>query len=464
MAEYIAIDLWSSSFGHLPMGFDCKLADIIHEVRSIKKAVLKTRDSMIFAMIITVFTISAQALTIPLKKSHMKLLIFTLFMVVCTSVNATVLKDLFEVGVPVMSQSGKDRKDASKQAFEILLVRITGQRDLPQTEVGQALIENARLYVSSFRYEAYQEQVFETDKVIQTEVADAQEAMLQNEQAESAVNSQFAREPEPESDPEPKPTQKLVVSFDERAVKNSLWKQKLPVWGKTRPSTLLWVAVQDANHRVLLDANEPTALLAYIQKQAEKRGIPLLYPLLDLEDQININVTDVWGAFKEPVKNASARYQPEAILSARLFLDPFGVWQSRWTLHQASDEIEWQVAAPDLETAANDGLDQLADRLAQRYAHVSSVEDDSQFLIYVTDVNNLAGFVKIDKYLSALSTIKKAELTQIKGNELVFRLDLRSSPEALKQAIKLGKVLLSAEDPFAPQADSSGRLVYRLMP
>ncbi|MDH5257718.1 MAG: DUF2066 domain-containing protein [Gammaproteobacteria bacterium] len=388
-------------------------------------------------------------------------------MAIIPSINATTVKNLFEVGVPVMSQSGKERTEASQQAFEILLIRITGRRDLASTDIGKLMIENARQYVSSFRYEAYVEPTFEkpvpfqVDQESSVQDATLAESLRDPENAERIEQAEQTEEP-------PKPTQKLVVSFDEKAVKNSLWKQKLPVWGKTRPSTLLWVAIEDSNGRVLLDSNEPTPALAYIQKQAEKRGVPMLFPLLDLEDQININVTDVWGAFKDPIKNASLRYQPEAILSARLLLDPFGVWQTRWTLHQGSDEIDWQVAAVDLETAVVDGLDQLADRLAQRYAHISSVQDDSETLIYVTDVKSLSDYVRVDKYLTALSSIKRAELTTIKGDELVFRLDLRSNPAALKQAIKLGKVLLTAEDPFAPDANTdinnAGRLTYRLMP
>jgi len=398
-------------------------------------------------------------LAILLKKTNAIFLVFALFMAVCSSVNAITVDRLFEVGVPVVSQSEAERKQASRQAFEILLVRITGRRDFPETEIGRQMIDNARRYVSSFRYEAYQAPAFESADPAIDLVPD------ENLQADETVSPQApALEPVSELEPEPEPTQKLVVSFDHKAVKNKLWKQKLPVWGKTRPSTLLWVAIQDANQRILLDANEPTALFAYIQTQAEKRGIPLLYPLLDLEDQININVTDVWGAFEEPVKNASARYQPEAILSARLFLDPFGVWQSRWTLFQGSDEISWQLAAPDLKTAAIDGLDQLADRLAQRYAHVSSVEDDSEFLIYISDANKLADFVRVNKYLSGLSSVKSVDLTQVKANELVFRLDLRSNASALKQAIKLGKVLFTTEDPFAPETEQSDGLAYRLMP
>ena len=176
-----------------------------------------------------------------------------------------------------MSQSEKERKEASKQAFEVLLVRLTGRRDLAETEIGKVLIENARLYVSSFRYELIKEKVFESVDVMPVRSVLDDEPPMQQEPIE--------RQSIEDEEPELKPTQKLVVRFDEKAVKNSLWKQKLPVWGKTRPSTLLWVAVQDQNKRVLLDANEPTALLSYIERQAEKRGIPMLYPLTREEAQ-----------------------------------------------------------------------------------------------------------------------------------------------------------------------------------
>lgn len=401
-------------------------------------------------------------MAISLKQSILKFLIFALCIAIFSPANATILKNLFEVGVPVMSQSGNDRKKASKEAFEILLVRITGRRDLASTETGQLMIENARRYVSSFRYEVLVEPVFDQPAVTRADQIDAELGIneLINEQVEPEVNVEPVHQPEAIK----KPTQKLVVRFDERAVTNSLWKQKLPVWGETRPGTLLWVAVQGDERRILLDSNESTPLLAYIQKQAEKRGLPMLFPLLDLEDQISINVTDVWGGFKDPIKNASLRYLPEAILSARLFRDTFGVWQTRWTLYQGTDELNWQVTAPDLETAVIDGLDQLADRLALKYAHISSVQDDSEFLIHVTEVKTLSDYERVNTYFAALSSIKRAELAQIKGDELVYRLDLRSNSDALKQAIKLGKVLLTSEDPFAIEASNNSRLSYRLLP
>ena len=82
----------------------------------------------------------------------------------------------------------------------------------------------------------------------------------------------------------------------------------MPVWGPERPLTLLWVAVDDgAGGRALLGANEAarvrragdaaetellTTVRAEIVAAADERGLPIAWPLLDLED---LNAVDVHG-------------------------------------------------------------------------------------------------------------------------------------------------------------------------
>ena len=151
---------------------------------------------------------------IPLKRLNIKLIVCILLLAVCFPVNATVLKKLFEVGVPVMSQSGKERKEASKKAFEILLVRITGRRDLVQTEIGQVLIENARLYVSSFRYELIKEEVFESVDFMPARSVDDEEEPEQAfiQRRPSLVNGEFEEEPEATEEP---PIEAEIVETEE---------------------------------------------------------------------------------------------------------------------------------------------------------------------------------------------------------------------------------------------------------
>jgi len=385
-----------------------------------------------------------------LNKSIARLLLLNISLLFVSAANATTLANLYEVSVPVYSQSNQERETATAKAFEELLIRVTGKRDVLNLESSQKLLANSRSYVRSFRYEMLPPPVdFESASTKTSEMLDVEQSVVEVEKAEEEEKEQA--------------TQKIVVSFDEKAVKNSLWKFKLPVWGKTRPSTLLWMAVQDNEQRKMFDASEPTEILALLKQHAEKRGVPLIYPSLDSEDQAKVNVTDVWGAYKIPVSDASLRYQAEAIISAKLYLDQAGVWQSRWNLYQAGDESSWKFDAPHLSVVIFESIDNLASALAERYAQVSSGDDDSRFLIHIRDVSNLADYERINRYLSSLSVVKRAELAQIQNDELVYELELRSNPRALKQAIALGKTLSAQDDPFAAEVDVN-RLSYQLKP
>ena len=379
---------------------------------------------------------------------NLKFLLFNICLLFTVPVSATTISKLYEVSVPVFSQSIAERETATDKAFVELLIRITGKRDILGMESSQALITDSKRFVRSFRYEILPPPVvFESSTVNPAEEEASDSSMLS-----------FKKEKEEEN----LPTQKIVVSFDEKAIKNSLWKLKLPVWGKIRPSTLLWIAIQDQKSRTLLDSSQQTEVLALVKQHAEKRGVPIVYPLLDLEDQLKINVTDVWGSYKLPVTEASLRYKPEAVISGKLFLDESGIWQARWNLYQAGDETNWQFSAPHLSVVIFESIDKLAEKLAERYAQVSS-GDDSRFLIHISDVSNLKDYKKINRYLKSLSAIKRVELSQIQGNELIYELDLRSNPKALKQAIALGKTLAAMDDPFASEVDAN-RFNYRLKP
>jgi len=385
------------------------------------------------------------------------LLLLIILLMVYSPIYATTVKKLYEVSVPVFSQSDKERKEAIKLAFEELLIRVTGKSTIADSDEGTSLIKNARRYIRSFRYEMIEKKVVE---LIPESDLTLESDLVTDDQQEIVVDTPAIDELEPEA---PQPEQNLVVLFDEKAVKNILWKNKLPVWGKTRPATLIWLAVQDQDTRQLIDASEPRQLLEHMGKYAKKRGLPILYPLLDLEDQLNLNITDVWGGFKEPVTRASERYQPEAIVAVRLYLDPFEMWESRWSFYQGSEEYQWRSTATDLETAVREGIDALASKLAERYAHVPSSGDENGTFIYIADVTTLSEYDKVTRYLSSLPAVKKVFVSQVQTDEIVYQLDLRGSKAALKQAIALSKVLSEIEDPFAIDLPES-RFNYRLMP
>jgi hypothetical protein len=357
-------------------------------------------------------------------------LVFALLLLIFSGASqATTLHQLYQLKVEVADQSPAERKQGIARAFDLLLVRITGDNQIAEHEKAEALRLRARQWVRQFRYEEVTPPVPPAD-------GNGGDIIL------------------------PKPYLQLLIRFDEKAVNKALWDSQLPVWGKTRPAVLVWIAIQDEQRRALVDPNEVSELHDAMRAHAQRRGLPLVFPLMDLEDQMNISVNDVWANFSDSIELASARYVPEATLVGRVQTDFFGAWQVRWTLYQGGRSQSWAMpAAGTFEDVAIAGIDGVADDLAQRYAHVRG-DDDGAYWLEVGDVRNLQDYVRVSRYLESLEPVKGVYVTQLGQSSLSFRLTLRGSINAVEQAISLGSTLKSQQE----ERFSERVLMYRLQP
>lgn len=346
------------------------------------------------------------------------------------TLQATTLQNLYEVTVEVADQGGDARKQGIKDAFDVLLVRITGDKSMPQQEQIEPLREKAAQWVRQFRYERI------TPEPVPTKDGSGQVVT-------------------------PKPYLQMHIRFDEEAVNEALWQGQLPVWSKTRPAVLVWIALQDTNGRYLLDPNESSSeLLKSLRSHSQRRGVPLVMPLMDLEDQLNITVNDVWAGFDDVILKASQRYAPEAILVGRVSTDFFGGWQVRWTLYQQGQSQNWSASdVTDLSQAAQIGIDGVADDLARRYAHVGGDESGAYWL-EITDVKDLQDYARVMRYLQSLSSVEEMELSSVADQQLSFRISVRGGVSSLEQSIALSSTLRPAQ----VERFSDRILMYRLQP
>ncbi len=97
---------------------------------------------------------------------------------------------------------------------------------------------------------------------------------------------------------ENEPARLLKVTFDRNAVERLLREKRLPVWDANRPGALVWIGVDQASHRRLGMPDDDTALYSVLTDSSGGRGVPLIFPLMDLEDQTLLQVADIWGDFE----------------------------------------------------------------------------------------------------------------------------------------------------------------------
>ncbi len=343
----------------------------------------------------------------PMRRALLAILLLCL----ATPVAAVQVKGLFQVSVPVNGQGDMERKGALYAAFSRLLVRVGAGRAVLRDARAQPLLQQAPRFVQSYRYRETPEGLF------------------------------------------------LEVRFDARAVRRALIEQGLPLWGRTRPLTLVWLVVQEGGERHLLNGDSPHPAVAAMEAQARERALPLAFPLLDLEDQMALGVTDVWAGFTDRIVRASQRYAPEAVLVGRLYRDFVGTeWIGRWQLLEGERVIDHWQARGDLDWVAGEGVERAADGLAARYAQRPG--ESAVVRLWVTGAVALADYARVGRYLAGLSMVERVAPVVVEGGRLGLDVRLRSDLEGLTRAIALGSVLVPAPG-ASPDPDEPA---YRLLP
>lgn len=355
------------------------------------------------------------------------------------SINADVVQHLYEAEVPVEGQGRAERDNVVREALKEVLIRISGRNEAGAVADDEIVVPRPTLFVQQFRYRK-----FKSDEVI------------------------------PAAPEGAKPyTQKLWLSFTEKAVEKLLRDQGLPVWGKNRPATLVWLVVDDQKQRILIGNSTPDISRTHIELEATKRGLPFRLPLLDLADQSKVQVTDVWGNFEDTILSASLRYQTEAILVGRIYLSFAKTWNTRWSLYSEGQRQDWEVSNSEtLRAAVNEGLSKTGKVLSDRFTQAKTSEESDMVLLQIKNISNLKTYNKVMEYLTGLSTVTQLHAYQVNPDNVVFQVKSRNGQLGLSQAIELGHVLVTDNSQPVIRGESAenrpgqltANLIYKFLP
>jgi uncharacterized protein len=293
------------------------------------------------------------------------------------------------------------REEGFRAALSEVLVRVTGRRDAHTRPEVQALLKDAASLAQQFR--------------------------------------------------QPAPN-RFWAAFDGAALERELAALGQPVWGAERPSTLLWIAVDaGGGSRFVIASQEEFEAEAEIRAQAleaaSRRGIPLVFPLMDAEDRAQASFAEVWGGFEDSILAASERYGVDAVLVGRLSADDPG--HGRWTLLGADGAQRWSGGV-------GDSVDRIADQFAARFAVVASGERRTVRLT-VDGVQSIEDYGRVSRFLGGLTAVESLGVEQVEQDRFVFRAVLRGEPTTLAEAVRLGGLL--RPEPAAGPGELSFRVV-----
>ncbi len=336
--------------------------------------------------------------------------------------NAVEVSGLYEAEVRVASKRASQRDAALGQALLKVVVKVSGERN----PGGNPVIEDAARapgrFVQQFRY--------------RTTPAPGGAGGQQGE-----------------------PVLSLWTRFDPQLVDGTIRDAGLAVWGRVRPAVLVWLAVEQGGRREFVGTEDVSVVTGALRAAAAERGVPVVLPLLDLEDRSRVRVQDVWAGFQEPVRAASARYQTEVVVMARLYRRLPTVWEGRWDLMLGDGVYQWTNQGERIERLVLDGMHEVADRLATRFARLTGIGDSAGVGVIVSGVRNLDDYARTLRYLDSLDEVTRVDVIEVEPERIAFVVSARGGSDGLRQVIALGSTL--TVEPFSTPG---GSLQVRLLP
>ena len=226
--------------------------------------------------------------------------------------------------------------------------------------------------------------------------------------------------------------------FDRNKINQALKEMQQPIWGDTRPITLVWLI----NNNELVSDNfvkDTTNSLSLAVKQAElARGIRVQFPLMDLDDNLALSVSDVKGRFYDQVANATSRYERTHFVVAELQNVSSDRWKLRWQLLQINGAANQNRILHSEEHAGSKSLvtkllvNGLADYYASQYAVLST--DDGKFtqLFHVNGINSLSELSQLNNVLKNMLVISSYHVIAAEGSMISVEAKLKGSVNSFK--------------------------------
>lgn len=333
------------------------------------------------------------------------------FLVLCLcvfSVNSYAVKvsDLYRVSVAVADQSDESRQQGIQWAFQQLLIKVSGSDDILQNPLLITASADAERYLQGF---SYQKDTLDDQVYLQAWFSKA-----------------------------------LVVPLLTRA--------EAPIWGENRPLILNWLAVSTplddgrGNERVLISENDPQ-WHGRLSRIFSERGLPILWPTADLEDSTALSIEQLWWLIPESIKQASLRYQADAVLAGRLNQSPDGVWQYEGVLFRDDNSLPLLVSGETPQAALVAATAQVSQYFAQRFAiKPSSTDRRAGIRVVINKVTDFAAYSQVLGYLNAITGVRNVEVAQIDRDNLQLYLSLEGDWAKVQRIIRLDNKLVSLQD------------------
>lgn len=296
---------------------------------------------------------------------------------------------LYDIKIPVNARTQKEAESALPRSVEILLMRLTGLSNIPMVPEVQTAFANLNTYVKQYEFTTL------------------------------PINSPYGS------------GDALVPKFNSTMVRELIKDARFPVWPAERPSVLLWLTIHEGFDSQLVSDGEPTALV--LSERARERGIELVVPIMDLQEQAKITSSSVNGRFWTDLKEASTRYSTEFIAAVSCQKDFFGWYQTAITYWYQGTEHFDHIVLRERQGIPVKVVDHVVDILANRHAIVR--EHEEIFRIGISEVASVESYAALLKQLNEFDFVDDFVLVSLENDIFIFDVYTPSSADLFVELV-----------------------------
>lgn len=351
-------------------------------------------------------------------------IIFILLSLFATNSFAAELADLYQSQAVVANQDDQERQRVSPDILRQVLLKVVGDSAALNAANLTPILANVDALVERAEYQQLQETL-----------------------DDATPANQLA----------------LSLTFNESAVNQVLTNNGLPIWSKMRPDVMVWLAIDDGHTKHIVASDDETQYKKVVEQAAVQRGLPILLPIMDLQDQIQISIDDISAGLAAPIQQASQRYGAKIILLAQL-------------THLADDDvkIDWQslidggIASEQWQTkgkigaALQAGIDQFTDKVSRDFTQVVTDQEQNTTstisTLEIANVRDYADYSRAMTYLGRLQYVSDLQMVSMENETLAVTLQIKGDKSVFVRTLAIEHVIAKEGD----NADDVMR--YRLLP
>ena len=308
--------------------------------------------------------------------------ILLFLLLTAVQVSAVEVENLYTGKILVTDKTQQTRIKAHKWAIEQVLTKVTGSRDILKVKrIQQEVRLRTANYIKSY--------AFMTDELGRT----------------------F-----------------LVDEFDQVKIDNLLRGVGASIWGKRRPETLIWLALEEGINRFIASPDNFPQYTEMLIQSGDDRGLPIVIPAKQTISDSNLYSSDIWARFDKVVWKETQSLGYDHFVMARMFYDDSQTLGQKWSLDYVLVEngqriLEESLLGQDLELLKQ-MVNNIGDYFAKQYAIKSEGLGVDDVEITITNLTNVIELQKAEKFLRTLPPVAAAELQLIENNTASFKLVL----------------------------------------